>query len=515
MKDGRYVVLGIYEVHMASAAIMADGEILAANHEERFTGLKNDVGFPVNAAKFCLEQAGISPEEIDAVAISNEFFNKNGAANILFKRPATYSIDEWIDENNKFWGPKLTEKASMDSYFELMGGWGRVGEHVYDTSKIDFNQNDDAFSDHFNQLRIDVVENELGISSDKVTYVPHYLCHHYHAYYSGSLRGDNTVIVHLEGDGGQYNSAVSIPTPEGLKFLYGSNSSDIGRLYQWVTLITGMKPYHHEYKLMGLAPYATPSEVEKTSKVLADIFKVTDENPIISYKQKPQDLYFSIRSMLEGHRFDGIAGALQKLVEDLLVEWVSKVTRSTGRSDVCYGGGVAMNVKANGELAASDVVSNLFVPLSPSDESNVFGACYYLTEQHFIAKGVSPESIPPLTNIYLGNSFSDTQVQEAVRKASTSVNFSVTESVDNDYVSDKLSDGAVIGRFVGRNEFGQRAMGNRSILASPQIESVERINKKIKYRDFWMPFCPSILDSYASSYLKEKSANNKYMTVGF
>ena len=102
-----FIVLGIYEVHNASACIMIDGEVVAASHEERFSKIKNDVGMPIKAAKFCMEYANVKPSDIDKVVLSNDTFNKNGVANILLKRPALYSIDDWILENNKYWKNKL------------------------------------------------------------------------------------------------------------------------------------------------------------------------------------------------------------------------------------------------------------------------------------------------------------------------------------------------------------------------------------------------------------------------
>ena len=327
-----FVVLSMYEVHMASASIMVDGVVKAACHEERFSRLKNDVGFPLLAAKYCMKEAGISPSDIDEVAICNHEFNKNGVANIMFKRPATYTIEEWLEENSKYWHPKLVDGKKIDTYFDLMGGLDRVKDHYYDFSSVNFKDRDDIFIKNFNQIRRNTVELLLGIPEDKVVFYPHYKCHHYHAYYSGSFRNDDVVIVHQEGDGGKYNSGVSIPTNKGLKWLGGSNQSDLGRLYQWITLLMGMKPYHHEYKLMGLAPYATEYEVNKTFKEFSEIFQIDNKLLSIVYKNKPSDLYFHFKDLLSGHRFDGIAGALQLLTEETLSLWLKQVLKITKKS---------------------------------------------------------------------------------------------------------------------------------------------------------------------------------------
>ncbi len=503
---------------MASAALMVDGVVKAAAHEERFTRIKADVGFPLKAAQFCIEEAGIDPAEIDVVAISNEWFDINGLTNILFKRPALYSIDDWIRENELFWKPRLIEGKSLASYFDVMGGWDRVEDHHYDLRDIDMTASNDTIKSTFNQIRRDTVERLLGVPKDRVTFMPHYMLHHYHAYYSGNLRGDDVVVVHQEGDGGACNSAVSIPTKNGLKQIGGTNKSDLGRLYQWCTLLMGMKPYHHEYKIMGLAPYATEYEVKKSLKVFQRLFKVETETLSVIYDQKPKDLYFNFLDKFRGHRFDGIAGALQQLIEEKLSEWLSLVLRETGKHQVCYGGGVAMNVKANMLLSQLENVDDFYVPLSPGDETNVFGAGYWATEQHFIKNGRDPEEIPPLDNVYLGPRYSRRSIIAAVDKINIKANgFSVTEGVKNSDIATSLSEGKVIGRFQGKSEYGQRSLGNRSLLANPSAPGVvDKINSQIKYRDFWMPFCPTILDSYAEKCLENpKNISAKFMTICF
>ena len=132
-----FIVLSLYEVHMASASIMIDGDVIAATHEERFTRLKNDEGFPLLAAQYCLKAAGVRPEEVDAVAMVNSMFYKDTVASILFKRMSQFSVAEWIEENEKYWKPKLVEGKEVGSYFDVMGGWARVcPEHHYDVRNI-------------------------------------------------------------------------------------------------------------------------------------------------------------------------------------------------------------------------------------------------------------------------------------------------------------------------------------------------------------------------------------------
>ena len=346
-------ILGISAFyHDSAAALIIDGEIVSAAQEERFSRIKCDVGFPFQAINYCIKYAGIEYSQIDKVVLSNLDFNKNGIANLMFKRPALYSIDDWIYENNNYWRETLINKKNIETYYEIMGGKKRVKDHYYDFSNINFRESQEVCKKKFNEIRKETVSNLLGISKNKVKFLPHYILHHYHAYYSGKNRNVNkTIILHQEGDGGRYNSGISIPTNKGIKWISGNNQSDIGRLYQWVTLILGMKPYHHEYKIMGLAPFSNTYEQAKTYEVFKNIFKLNRKKLLIEYSNKPKDLYFSFKRLLEGHRFDGIAGGLQKYVEDILGDWLNLILKTTKRNNVCYGGGVAMNVKANGILA--------------------------------------------------------------------------------------------------------------------------------------------------------------------
>lgn len=515
-----FVVLGIYEVHNASACIMIDGEVVAASHEERFSKIKNDVGMPIKAAKFCMEYANVKPSDIDKVVLSNDSFNKNGVANILLKRPALYSIDDWILENNKYWKNKLLyNKKNPEHYFDIMDGKKRLHsiKHYYDIKNLSFKLSNSKFAYQFNEIRKQTIWKYLGIEKNKVQFLEHFICHHYHAYYSSPYRGEQVVVAHLEGDGGRFNNAVSIPTKNGLKILAGSNTADIGRLYQWVTLILGMRPYHDEYKVMGLAPYATDKELTKSLQIFKNLFQLSKDKMVITYKNRPKDLYFTISEMLKGNRFDGVAGALQSILEKIVFEWLSNVQKNTKKKFLCYGGGVAMNVKANGKLDKIKGFKNTFVPISPSDETNAIGACYYATEQHYLKNNLNPDKISSLKSPYLGPELNDKDLYKKIKKFKKYKKTKLIKNFKNEQVVNYLLKGKVIGRAVGRAEFGQRALGNRSIIANPLIKGIEeKINFKIKYRDFWMPFCPTILEEKSSQIIINKKRNlSRFMTTSF
>lgn len=251
------------------------------------------------------------------------------------------------------------------------------------------------------------------------------------------------------------------------------------------------------------------------------IFFFVDPNDLlIKYKNKPNDLYFYFKNLLEGHRFDGIAGALQRTLEQLLIKWFNLLADKYNKSTICYGGGVAMNVKANGVALTETKIKNLFVPLSPSDESNAIGAAYYSFEKKLVAIGEDPNKrLLPLPNAYLGKKIEADDINKTLLSYKiNNEDFIITNGpASNKKFVQKIISGSVVARCVGREEFGQRSLGNRSILAMPNIKDiVEKINFKIKYRDFWMPFCPVILEEYASDFIENADPeNSRFMTTAY
>ena len=182
---------------MASSCLMINGKVISAAHEERFSRIKCDVGFPFQAINYCIKYAGIEYSQIDKVVLSNLDFNKNGIANLMFKRPALYSIDDWIYENNNYWRETLINKKNIETYYEIMGGKKRVKDHYYDFSNINFRESQEVCKKKFNEIRKETVSNLLGISKNKVKFLPHYILHHYHAYYSEKNRYFSVTMFYI------------------------------------------------------------------------------------------------------------------------------------------------------------------------------------------------------------------------------------------------------------------------------------------------------------------------------
>ena len=225
-----------------------------------------------------------------------------------------------------------------------------------------------------------------------------------------------------------------------------------------------------------------------------------------------------VQERLEGVRFDNIAFALQSWVEDLLTTWVENCISHSGVSKVVISGGVSMNIKAMGKIANLPCVDNIFVGGSSSDESNAIGAALCLAEDLHVNSGSKwiPDKVKPIPNLYLGPEPLDKGVSDVVLRAEKS-KYHIIKSPSDNAIVELLLHGKILARCIGRMEFGQRSLGNRSIIADPSNLLIkEKINKAIKNRDFWMPFAPIVLDTFVDKYLvNPKKLISPYMTLGF
>jgi carbamoyltransferase len=217
------------------------------------------------------------------------------------------------------------------------------------------------------------------------------------------------------------------------------------------------------------------------------------------------------------YRFDWIAGAIQKLTEEVLVKWIQRAIETTGIRNVCLGGGVFMNVKANSQIMYETPVEELRICPSAGDESTAIGSAYHgykmLCEQNSIE--FNPRPIP---NLYLGPSYCEEEIGSAIEETGLRKKY-IVESIEDmtDQVAGLLAKGKIVARFSGRMEFGARALGNRSILADPSnMEIVKVLNKQIKQRDFWMPFAPTILEERQHDYIQNpKQIEAPHMVLAF
>jgi carbamoyltransferase len=505
------VILGLQEAHDASVCVMVGGKVVAAAQEERFTGLKGDYGLPRNAIDACLRKAGLDRKDIDEVALASHAWNP---VLTKIKRNANFSVDDWVKEQRDYWHPRLFEGKDVNYYDLYKNRPDFSYDDSYPMDALLGGYMDPREMKEMARIRKETVAGFLGIDGAKVRTITHEECHAYYAYFASPLRGE-VLCLTAEGIGDYSNGTVSRFDEMGRRELAHTKENHLGHIYQYMTLMLGMKPAQHEYKVMGLAPYANDYEVAKSYKVFENILKVDGLN--IVFDQKPRDLYFHFRDALEGHRFDGIAGAVQQWLEEILMRWVSVAVAQTGLSRVVMAGGVAQNIKAMKRLVELAGVDDLFICPAAGDTSLPIGACYYAMHEHIVATKLSLDLLEPLPDMYLGPAFSDGDRTRAIEETKAGERYRITQNMRPESIAAVLAAGKVVGRSAGGMEFGLRSLGNRSILADPRDPAtLRKINSAIKFRDFWMPFTPTVLAERASDYLSNpKSVRSPFMTMAF
>lgn len=498
------IVLGINEAHNCSAALAIDGQIVAAAQEERFVRAKNQFGVPYNAIKFCLSYAKIQPDDIDLVVFSG------GIPQFI----TTYQKSNAQNQNSRLlnllkigkYSQIYFMKAAMEAEYRIRS---LRGIHNYTLEKY-YKLTQKIFFPKTAKL----MEKELRIPSDRHIYLDHHTAHAYAALFASHFPSQNKSALVLTCDGGGDGISATVSTYKNgkLKRIAQTNQDNsLGCLYGVVTDILGMSPLEHEYKVMGLAPYAEETGTQKVHKFLKNV--ITLDNKTLSFKTivSSDNLNRYLRQNLPPFRFDHLAGAVQKITEELICSWVEAAIEKTKITNIVFGGGVAQNVKVNWKITNLPKVKEFFAMPSAGDESNAIGTAYWG------CKKINPKiRLSPLQNIYLGPDFSKNHIKNALKNLSSKYKIKLLKN-PNWEVAQLLAKGEIVARFSGRMEFGARALGNRSILANAQNpEVIKIINHSIKSRDFWMPFAPSILETESQKYLKNpKKIPAPFMTIAF
>lgn len=496
-------ILGIVEGHTSSAALLKDGKIVAVCFEERFSRMKSDFGYPVRAIDYCLSSEGITPDDVDHVAMVTENLP---LAQVAVKREATFDVSDYIKEQEEYWKPVLEEGREVD-YLELFKDKARWNELPYDFPSRDFER---ASFEDFREIRMDNIRKRLNKRDDQIHVINHHLAHSVYAVFTTPFCYEKDLLVFAsDGYGDDCSASVGTFVNGKFEFVAKSVGSGIGRIYRYATLLLGMRPGVDEFKVMGLAPYAKEYHWRAAREEFNAYLKVNGME--IDYTNPDKEIYFSLKRRLKAVRFDGIAAGLQAFSEDICRDWVRNSINATGIDTVVMSGGVSMNIKINKALVDLDEVKDLFVGPSGGDESLSLGAAYALFHQ------LCPETrIQPLEDTYLGPSYDKNEVKQAIDSDLPS-GFDVKVDPGDDLVASLLAEGNVIARSLGRMEYGARALGNRSILANASdYRMIRKINDKIKRRDFWMPFAPIILKERMNDYVvNPKGIRAPYMTIGF
>ncbi len=483
------IVLGLSGAvnHDASAALYIDGKLVAAAEEERFLRDKHAKGkMAYEATRYCLEQAGIRPDEIDIVAFPY--------AQIGLQSPA-----RWHYAKRHWYAPDRALTAL-------------------------FSGNRRYWRNHKNVMKL---LDDLGIDSKRVKFVPveHHLAHASSAYHLSGFQ-EKTAIIGIDGKG-EYATTF---------FGYGENGKihkikeffdpdSLGGVYGAMTEYLGFEMLDGEFKVMGMAPYGDPNRFDFSRLIHCENGEFKVNTKLVNtvgfrrYKNDGKGYFFSpeliewLGPMREGDEKDepyidyaaSIQALLEKCALHLIDYYLGDIIRETGK--VAYAGGVALNVKLNQRIIAMPGVKELFVQPASSDAGTAIGAASYASQ----LAGVPVEK---MEHVYLGPSYTTQQCVEACERYTQPVSWQYLNDVCAD-TAKILADGNPVAWFQGRMEFGPRALGNRSILGSPNHSGVaDRINAQIKYRERWRPFCPSMLDKVAPEILQTDHPS-QYMTFTF
>jgi len=478
--DGLMLILGINEGANASVAVCRDGRVVFALQEERISREKEHIGFPAQALAFALNYLKLKPTDFDAVALSNQ-------TSPVFTR-AAFLRD--YDLNARGLVETILAGAWKDAASKL---FRLLPEHL--RKQVCQKRRHDLNSVIDSQLALH------GFGAIKTLRFHHHSNHAVAAYYGMRRDAESPHLVLTLDDGGDGSCSHVYLAEKGRMRLIASTPTghSVGQLYGQITHLMGMTPHEHEYKLMGMAPYADQKYLQRPLEVLRSYLDLDPENPLCFKRKVPEDTAFIEPRMardLKRLRFDCMAGAIQAFTEELLVKWVKACIAKTGVRQVVCGGGVFMNIKANKLLAELPDVEFFDVFPSCGDETLSFGAAW----QACMELNPALHSSIAFDSFYLGP---DASYDIAQAKADFADHLDFVEMSDPaEQIAQLLANGKVVARCSGPMEFGARALGNRSLLADPADHRViARINKAIKQRDFWMPFAPAAMVEKAEDYV--------------
>ena len=488
--DQRCAILGIHDGHNASACLLEDGVLTRAVQEERFTLVKNQGGFPYHSVRWILDDAGVEADEIDYVVFGHYANWTTASPTVRAEIVESYTqMAESRPRTTRFrtraWGREFLKRIGLYEKMRPAHHGGRLGGLIDDLSSL---------------------------RTDRIVVLDHHLCHAASALYGGPWAEKEVLVLTLDGSGDGKCATVYVGTGGRLRLLAATPAGNsLGNIYSRTTHLMGFVPLEHEYKLMGMAPYADQDRAAQISAIFESYLEVDD---LVFKRRIPEPTGFigkRLREDLKYVRFDLIAAGLQLFTERMVLTWVKNAIERTGIRTLCLAGGAFMNVKANGLIANSPDVENVFVCPSCGDESLSLGAAYewYARIHDYRKHG------EPLGPLYLGPDIGPTD-GEALMGNDDTLKWERPADIPG-RVAELLAQGHIVARCDGRSEFGARALGNRSIFADPSNPFVVRtLNNMIKMRDFWMPFAPIVLEDRQERYLRNpKSIESPYMMFAF
>tara|TARA_Y100001970_G_scaffold248183_1_gene317526 strand:- start:1622 stop:3460 length:1839 start_codon:yes stop_codon:yes gene_type:complete len=484
-------ILGISSFyHDSAACIIRDGEIIAAAQEERFTRKKHDQRFPSNAINYCIEEADIEPKDIDYVVFYEKPFLK-------FER---------LLETYLAFAPR-----GFKSFFTAITVW--IKEKLFQKSLL------------IKELSVNIEESVDW--KKKLLFSEHHLSHAASAYYPSPF--NRAAVLTLDGVGEWTTVSLAVGRGKDLKVIKEIHfPHSLGLLYSAFTYYTGFKVNSGEYKVMGLAPYGRPIYAELIKEKLISIKEDGSFSLDMSYFDYCTG--FTMTNSKFHKLFGGpprepeteltqkemdLASSIQKVVEEIVIKQAIYASKETGERNLCLAGGVALNCVANGVLLREKIFDNIWIQPASGDAGGSLGSA--LSVWHIFLRNNKKEndSRDYMKGSYLGPSFSDEEIETRLLSLGAKF-YKLNEQDLIDKVSTELASQKAIGWMQGRMEFGPRALGARSIIADPRSELMQKqLNLKVKYRESFRPFAPSVLNRHTSEYFEFDEDSPYMLLVGF
>lgn len=474
-------ILGLNAYHAdSSAAIFKDGKMIAATEEERFRRVKHWAGFPSMAIEFCLREAGIGLSQLDHIAIGRDPYAK--------------------------FGKKLLFLASNPG-----GGWRAAKERLQNAKKVS------SLEEEFAAIDPGL---DLQALKKKIHQVEHHRSHLASAFFASPF--EEAALLSIDGSGDFTTTMTATGTGNKIKVLDSVDfPHSVGLFYTAFTQLLGFPHYGDEYKVMGLAPYGKPEYVDRLRDVLIfrqdGLFRLnlkyfrSAKSGIISYGDDHIPVVAPLFSSYMAEKFGAcrqkdepltqyhkdLAASVQRITEELIFHILGHLHKKTGLENVCIAGGVAQNSVANGKLTRNTPFKNVYIPSAGHDAGISMGAALYVYNQL-----LAQPRAAAIWSAYTGSRFSNEEIEVYLQSRNITYRRYPDEELYG-IVADRLIGAGVIGWFNGRAEFGPRALGARSILADPRrADAKELLNSKIKRRESFRPFAPSILKEYVAEYFE-------------
>jgi carbamoyltransferase len=489
-------VLGVHCGHNATAFLLEDGVVKAGLSQEKLDDIKSSAGFPKDAIEAMLGEVGVRINDIDEVAIAGHDVYPRRCYACLFQA----EVSDGASRTGIVGLGRRLDSAVL----------GRIAPGLLNPLRRYRQQR--LVAEGRGELHGNLAD--LGLDGVPLTHVDHHVCHVRAAFHG--LGGEGPALIFTaDGSGDDASAKVTLVDEAGAWTELGVTpaAASLGGIYSATTRFLGMRTLEHEYKVMGLAPYAKGYAEAVYKRIFAPAIDLDPANPFVFRAAiNCMRFYDHLVKVAVGERFDNLAAAVQRLVEERVLAWVEHAVEKTGVRWAYFGGGLFMNVKLNMRIQELACLEGAHFMPSCGDESNALGAAYAALHGRCVPQ--------PLEDLYLGLSYGADEIDDCLARQDLPSSYRIERPDNlNERVANLLADGQVVARFAGRNEWGARSLGNRTILAHPgRMESFYTVNDQIKCRDFWMPFAPTILDSAASKYLENWSMERTpapYMITAF